>query len=48
MTFGVPPIVLPPLVVGLALLILFQTPVGRFIEDHVIGVTFAIPSVILA
>src|SRR5437773_2633359 len=26
------PIVLPPLVVGLSLLILFQTPPGRFIE----------------
>jgi molybdate transport system permease protein len=42
------PIVLPPLVVGLALLILFQTPAGRFFEEYVIGVTFAIPSVILA
>ncbi|MCC6420315.1 MAG: ABC transporter permease [Gemmataceae bacterium] len=42
------PIVLPPLVIGLGLLILFQTPVGQFIEDNVIGVTFAIPSVILA
>jgi molybdate transport system permease protein len=42
------PIVLPPLVIGLALLILFQTSVGRFIEDYVLGVTFAIPSVILA
>jgi molybdate transport system permease protein len=42
------PIVLPPLVIGLALLILFQTPAGRLIEDHVIGVTFAIPGVILA
>lgn len=42
------PIVLPPLVIGLGLLILFQTPVGQFIEDNIIGVTFAIPSVILA
>jgi molybdate transport system permease protein len=41
------PIVLPPLVIGLALLILFQTPPGRAIE-RVIPVTFAIPSVILA
>lgn len=42
------PIVLPPLVVGLALLILFQTLPGRLFEDHVMAVTFAIPSVILA
>jgi molybdate transport system permease protein len=42
------PIVLPPLVVGLALLILFQTPAGHFVEENLLGVTFAIPSVILA
>jgi molybdate transport system permease protein len=42
------PIVLPPLVIGLALLILFQTPMGRFIENHVMPVTFAIPAVVLA
>ncbi|MBD3267289.1 ABC transporter permease subunit [bacterium] len=41
------PIVLPPLVIGLSLLILFQTPIGKFIEQY-IQVTYAIPSVILA
>ncbi|HWG44576.1 MAG TPA: ABC transporter permease [Gemmataceae bacterium] len=41
------PIVLPPLVVGLSLLILFQTPPGKTIERFV-PVTYAIPSVILA
>jgi molybdate transport system permease protein len=41
------PIVLPPLVVGLSLLILFQTPMGRAVE-RVVEVTYAIPSVILA
>jgi molybdate transport system permease protein len=41
------PIVLPPLVVGLSLLILFQTPPGRLINS-VIPVTYAIPSVVLA
>ena len=41
------PIVLPPLVVGLSLLILFQTPPGRALEKF-IPVTYAIPSVILA
>jgi molybdate transport system permease protein len=41
------PIVLPPLVIGLSLLILFQTPPGRWIESHV-EVTYAVPSVVLA
>lgn len=41
------PIVLPPLVVGLSLLILFQTPPGRSVERFV-PVTYAVPSVILA
>lgn len=42
------PIVLPPLVIGLSLLILFQTPVGKFFEAHFFRVTYAVPSVILA
>lgn len=41
------PIVLPPLVIGLSLLILFQTPLGKAVET-VFPVTYAIPSVILA
>jgi molybdate transport system permease protein len=41
------PIVLPPLVIGLSLLILFQTPLGRAFQRFV-PVTYAIPSVILA
>lgn len=41
------PIVLPPLVVGLSLLILFQTAPGRALEN-VFPITYAIPSVILA
>jgi molybdate transport system permease protein len=41
------PIVLPPLVIGLALLILFQTPLGKAVE-RVLPVTFAVPSVVLA
>jgi molybdate transport system permease protein len=42
------PIVLPPLVIGLALLILFGTPLGEWIEAHVMVFRFAVPSVILA
>jgi len=41
------PIVLPPLVIGLALLMLFQTGAGRFIQQYV-RFTYAIPGVILA
>ena len=41
------PIVLPPLVIGLSLLILFQTPIGRGVQKF-IPITYAIPSVILA
>jgi molybdate transport system permease protein len=42
------PIVLPPLVIGLALLILFQTAPARWFEENIKIVTFRIPSVILA
>lgn len=41
------PIVLPPMVIGLGLLIMFQTPVGRAIQT-IIPVTYRVPSVILA
>ncbi len=42
------PIVLPPLVIGLSLLILFQTPPGRWFQEEVFRVTYYVPSVILA
>ena len=41
------PIVLPPLVIGLSLLILFQTPIGKAIERF-IPFTYAVGGVILA
>jgi molybdate transport system permease protein len=41
------PIILPPLVVGLSLLILVQTPIGQFVES-IVGLKFTIPGVILA
>lgn len=41
------PIVLPPLVIGLSLLILFQTPPGRFVERF-LPFTYAVPGVVLA
>lgn len=42
------PIVLPPLVIGLSLLILFQTPLLREFDRHVFPVTYEIAAVILA
>jgi molybdate transport system permease protein len=41
------PIVLPPLVIGLGLLFLFQTRLGHAVE-RIVPVTYEIPSVILA
>jgi molybdate transport system permease protein len=41
------PIVLPPLVIGLALLMLFQTAPGRFVQGYV-RFTYAVPGVVLA
>lgn len=41
------PIVLPPLVIGLSLLILFQTSPGRALQ-RMVPITYAIPSVIVA
>ena len=42
------PIALPPLVVGLALLILFRTAPGRWFESTVFGVSYEIPAIVLA
>jgi len=41
------PVVLPPLVIGLSLLILFQSGAGRAVQE-VVAVTYAVPAVILA
>lgn len=42
------PLVLPPLVVGLSLLLLFQTPPGRWFQENVLPVTYAVAGVVLA
>jgi len=42
------PIVLPPLVVGLSLLILFQTRLGRLFQDNIFPVTYQRVSVVIA
>lgn len=41
------PIILPPLVIGLSLLILFQTAPGKFLESHV-RITYTVYSVVIA
>jgi molybdate transport system permease protein len=42
------PILLPPLVVGLSLLVLFQSSTGVWFQQHVLTVTYAVPAVVLA
>ncbi|MCE9567839.1 MAG: ABC transporter permease [Planctomycetes bacterium] len=42
------PILLPPLVVGLSLLILFQMPPGAWFQRNVFAVAYAVPGVVLA
>lgn len=42
------PVVLPPLVVGLSLLLLFQTAAGRWFEQQTIPVTYAVAGILLA
>ncbi|HSQ54718.1 MAG TPA: ABC transporter permease [Gemmata sp.] len=42
------PMVLPPLVVGLSLLILFQTAPGIWFQEHAFPVTYAVAGVVLA
>jgi molybdate transport system permease protein len=42
------PVVLPPLVVGLSLLLLFQTVAGRWFEQTAFPVTYAVAGVVLA
>jgi molybdate transport system permease protein len=42
------PIVLPPMAIGLSLLILFQTPPGVWFQRNVMTVTYAVPAVVLA
>lgn len=42
------PVVLPPVVVGLSLLLLFQTAAGKWFEQTVFPVTYAVAGVVLA
>lgn len=42
------PIVLSPIVVGIALILVFRSAPGRFIEEHVLRFVFEVPGIILA
>ncbi len=42
------PITLPPLIIGMCLLVFFSTRAGHFIQDHVIKFVFSVPGIVLA
>ena len=42
------PIVLPPLIVGVSLLVFFNTAVGRWLEDNGLRLVYTVPGIILA
>ena len=42
------PLVLPPIAVGMALLVFFQTGVGQFIQEHSIRFVFTVAGIVLA
>ena len=41
------PIVLPPLVIGVSLLVFFNTPVGRWIQRHGVKFVYTVPGIVL-
>jgi len=42
------PLVLPPIAVGMALLIFFQTGMGEFIQEHTVRFVFTVAGIVLA
>ena len=42
------PITLPPLIIGMCLLVFFSTRPGQFVQDHVIRFVFSVPGIVLA
>jgi molybdate transport system permease protein len=42
------PIVISPIALGAMLLIFFNTPVGRFIENNIVRIVFEVPGIIIA
>jgi molybdate transport system permease protein len=42
------PITLPPLIIGMCLLVFFSTRVGGFVQEHIIRFVFSVPGIVLA
>ena len=42
------PIVLPPLIIGVSLLVFFNTSVGHFLEEHGLRLVYTVPGIIVA
>ena len=42
------PITLPPLIIGMCLLVFFSTRVGQFVQEHIITFVFSVPGIVLA
>jgi len=42
------PMVLPPLIIGVSLLVFFNTSLGRFLEEHGLRLVYTVPGIILA
>ena len=42
------PMVLPPLIVGVSLLVFFNTSPGRFLEEHGLRLVYTVPGIVLA
>jgi molybdate transport system permease protein len=42
------PITLPPLIIGMCLLVFFSTGTGQFIQEHIMTFIFSVPGIVLA
>jgi len=42
------PITLPPLIIGMCLLVFFSTRAGQFLQEHIITFVFSVPGIVLA
>ena len=42
------PIVLSPIVIGIALILVFRSPPGKWIEDHLVRFVFEVPGIVIA
>jgi molybdate transport system permease protein len=42
------PITLPPLIIGMCLLVFFSTVAGQFVQEHIMTFVFSVPGIVLA